>query len=704
MNVDLIKHILPSLEHLRGWSYWIAFFAGLLETTLGVGLILPGSTIVLLLGALSARGHLDRGDLVWSATLGAFIGDNINYFLGRKFGTGWLTKSFRFLSTGHLEKARKFFDAHGAKSVFLGRFIPSGKELIPFIAGSVGMNRKTFLFWNFLGAAGWGVEYVFGGYIFAQSLNLAEQWLSRAGLFLAFLLISGGILYLCKWLIFNHGRQFLLLASSLARSVSESVATNEYVQPWMRKHRRSIAFLKARFDTAAFKGLPLTLLIAAFVYVLALLGGVIEDLLNSDPIIAADIRMANLFYVFRSTDLTRVFTWITLLGKSQIVVVFILISVALLWIWRQRYGILPLFIAATGSETFTWLGKLLFHRPRPAMAVYAEHSFSFPSGHATIAVAFYGFVAYLLVRLSQSWKSAVNIFFATLLLVLAIGFSRIYLGEHYLSDVWSGYLVGAMWLIIAISLSEWLKHKEGKKRTTSHTGRTRAISTGLICLAGLFYLAFSLNYHPPLAPVPLRKIVTVSHCTDIFTREQLKFTETLIGDRQEPLNYIFLAGNDARLNRALRQSGWSLTDRPTISALIKGLKALIEQKPHPSAPISPSFWNARIQDASFAEVTGSNWLTDARHLRIWRTNFKMKNGKRIYVGMVNATDGLKWGFIPRISPDLDGARELLYRDLTHAGVIESHSRVQLTQPLVGNNFLGDRFFSDGNAAPSIMTS
>ena len=71
---------------------------------------------------------------------------------------------------------------------------------------------------------------------------------------------------------------------------------------------------------------------------------------------------------------------------------FIFISVALLWLWRKNYYILPLFIAVAGSELFTSLGKLAFHRPRPELAVYAEHSFSFPSGPATIAVAFYGFV------------------------------------------------------------------------------------------------------------------------------------------------------------------------------------------------------------------------------------------------------------------------------------------------------------------------
>ena len=134
---DLINHILPSIEHFHVGGYWIAFFAALLETTVGIGLILPGSTIILFLGALSARGYLDTGDLLWFAILGAILGDNINYYLGRRYGAKWLEKGFWFLKSNHIEKARYFMDAHGAKSVFLGRFIPSVKEVVPFIAGSV---------------------------------------------------------------------------------------------------------------------------------------------------------------------------------------------------------------------------------------------------------------------------------------------------------------------------------------------------------------------------------------------------------------------------------------------------------------------------------------------------------------------------------------------------------------------------------------
>jgi undecaprenyl-diphosphatase len=694
---NLINNILPAVEHFHAWGYWIAFFAALLETTIGVGLFLPGSTIILFLGALSARGYLDTGDLIWFAVLGAILGDNINYYLGRRYGAGWIEKGFWFLKSNHIEKARNFMDVHGAKSVFLGRFIPSVKEVVPFIAGSVKMNRRIFMFWNVLGAVGWGFEWVLAGYIFAQSLNLAELWLSRAGLFFAFLVIIGGILYFFKYLIIKKGKQIVIIAGSIWQSIKEAVIKNEHVVLWMQKHQRSISFLKARLDTAAFSGLTLSILTLAFVYVLALFAGIMEDLITSDPIVAADIRIANLFFVFRTDSLTNVFSWITLLGKSQVILGFIAIAVALLWLWRKNYYIFSLFIAVTGSEVFTYLGKLAFHRPRPELAVYAEQSFSFPSGHATIAVAFYGFAGYLLMRFVQSWNTKVNVFFATILIVIAIGFSRVYLGVHYVSDVWSGYLVGAMWLIIAISFSEWLRHQERGETPVSPVGGARPISFVLVFIAILFYAGFSLNYHPPLASVPSNDTVVVSKTTDIFTNEQMKYTETLTGKKQEPVNIIFLAKNDAQLAAALQPAGWVVTDKADIPSFIRAVKALILRIPHPSAPISPSFWNMKIQDLSFAKVSGINWFSNAHHVRIWRTDYLLKNGNHIYVGMANANDGLKWGIIPVTSPDLDAERELLYQDLNHTEKIESHQKVQFVRSLIGKNFMGDHFFTDGKA-------
>jgi len=697
MTNDLIDLILPSIENFYLAGYWIAFFAALLETTIGIGLLLPGSTIILLLGAFSAQGYLDTASLIWFAVAGAILGDNLNYYLGRKYGASWMKGGFWFLNSGHIEKTRNFMESHGAKSVFLGRFIPGAKEVVPFIAGSVKMNRATFLLWNILGAIGWGFEWVFAGFLFAQSLNLAQLWLSRAGLFLAFLVILGILFYLLKWLVIGKGQQFWLIAVSLWHSIKQSVIINEHAVLWTQKHPRLISFLQARLDSSEFSGFTLSAFIFALVSVLALFGGVVEDLITSDPIIAVDIRLANLIAVFRTEVLTSVFSWITLLGKSQVVVGFIVITSVILWVWKRQEYIVPLFIAITGSTAFTYLGKLAFHRARPELRVYAEHSFSFPSGHATIAVAFYGFVGYVLIRHVQSWRKKVNLFFATVLLIATIGVSRIYLGEHYFSDVWGGYLAGAIWLIIAISFSEWRRHQKPGNTAISHIAYARPASFALVVLAVLYYVGFSVNYHPPLKPLLEKKVVTVLKSIDVFSSDQMKYSETISGEKNEPVNFIFITDNDQQLILALKSAGWLVTDKANLSAFFSAVKSLILKKPHPSAPLVPAFWNAKTQDLSFARVPGTNWFGHAQHLKVWKTNYTLENGRGIYIALANATDGLKWGVIPKATADLASERERLYQELNRAGKIASQQKIPLVKSLIGKNLTGEAFFSDGQA-------
>lgn len=703
MFQDLLHVLLPSIEHFRVGGYWIAFFAALLETTIGIGLLLPGSTVILLLGAASARGYLDVGDLLWFAVLGAVIGDNINYALGRKYGARWLARGLWPFKADHVAKASRFMDAHGAKGVFFGRFIPSVKEVIPLIAGSLNMNRRSFMLWNVVGAVGWGCEWVLAGYVFAQSLNLAEIWLSRAGLLFAAVLITGGALYVCKWLLVRKGKKCLGIAASLGRSVKQALAANEHVVRWRQNHPRSMAFWQARFDPRAFSGLPLSISALAFVYVLALFGGIVEDLITSDPIVAVDIRMADLFSHVRTGGLVRIFTWITLLGKSQVILVFLAVSVALLWMWKQRHFILPLLVAVVGSVLFNALGKLVFHRPRPAMAVYLEPSFSFPSGHATIAVAFYGFVAYVLIRLAQSWRAKVNILFLMVLWCFAIGLSRVYLGEHYVSDVWSGYLVGALWLIIGMTFSEWLRRRQENAPVVAVGVGVRVISFLLLVGAALFYALFAAYGHLPTASVPTPPPVYVSRAVAIFSSEQLKYTETLIGARQEPINCVFVAQDDVRLIAALQQGGWTLTDEAGLATFFRAVMAWMARTPHFNAPLAPSFWNATMQDMGFAKGDGASGPAHALHLRLWRTSRLLKNDYRIYVGMVNAGAGLKWGLMPRLAPDLDAQRERLFRSLDRSGVIGGHLKKQLVPPQIGKNFVGDPFFTDGKVYLMILS-
>ncbi|MDD2656029.1 MAG: DedA family protein [Patescibacteria group bacterium] len=201
--MDILNNLVPTLSNLHLWGYWIALFFALFETTIGVGLFIPGSTAILLIAATTSQTHLEPGDLIFFTTLGAIIGDNINYYLGRKFGNKIFAKGFWFIKESHITKAKTFIEVHGSKSIFLARFIPSMKEFAPFIAGTLKMKRLQFTIWNILGAIGWSILLVLPAYFFGQSLPNIEKWIFRTEFFLLILILTYFSYHLIKYLFFH---------------------------------------------------------------------------------------------------------------------------------------------------------------------------------------------------------------------------------------------------------------------------------------------------------------------------------------------------------------------------------------------------------------------------------------------------------------------------------------------------------------------
>lgn len=168
-----------------------------------------------------------------------------------------------------------------------------------------------------------------------------------------------------------------------------------------------------------------------------------------------DLSLVNFFYAFRDPFLVKVFLWLTLLGKWSVAMVIISVVSTVFYLRGYKKYIIPFFISVGGSFLTGIVGKYLWHRPRPMdVAVYLEKSWSFPSGHAILAVSLYGFLIYFFWKQFKSWGTKAGALFLGLLIILLIGFSRLYLGVHYLSDVLAGYMIGIFWLVISIDLVE----------------------------------------------------------------------------------------------------------------------------------------------------------------------------------------------------------------------------------------------------------
>ena len=220
-------------------------------------------------------------------------------------------------------------------------------------------------------------------------------------------------------------------------------------------------FVHARTRTDRFAGLPLTLMVVAAVYLVSLLGGVIEEVVEADDIYVLDQAIFDALAPFRDDPLLPVFLWITRFGDTETLFAVTLVATGFLWADRRPAYILPLWIAVTGSQATTWGGKYGFARSRPEF-VTAETAVSpaFPSAHTTGAAAVYGFVAYAIARDTLNARQRFEIAFWGLMVIAMVGFSRIYLGVHFASDVAAGLLVGGFWLLVAFTLAEIFRQRD----------------------------------------------------------------------------------------------------------------------------------------------------------------------------------------------------------------------------------------------------
>jgi len=267
---------------------------------------------------------------------------------------------------------------------------------------------------------------------------------------------------------------------------------------FMERHPVLAGFLAARFRRQQFFGLTLTTLVVIAGYVLALYAGLVEDVVEADAIVAFDHYVSAHMSVLRSSPVIEGFIVITSLGAAAITCLIAVLTSIVCAVLRKPYIIVGLLISTIGSTLFSFLNKIMFARERPSAILLTEQSYSFPSGHATISLALYGFIAYIAIRLATNFARQVRLFSLGVIICVLVGLSRIVLNEHYLSDVLGGFLVGSLWLVVAISVTEWLA-SVGKIHWP-HTWRTseRVLVAACLIIAAIASTLYAYFYYMPM--------------------------------------------------------------------------------------------------------------------------------------------------------------------------------------------------------------
>jgi len=185
------------LDLFARYGYAVVFLGVFLENT---GLPVPGETALLAGSALAHFGQLSLTRVIVTAIVGATLGDNLGFYIGRHGGRsiaerhGWRIG----LTPERLRELDAFFERHGPKTVFVARFITGLRVVGAILAGASGMRWPTFIVYNATGAIVWCTAIALAGYFLGHSWDLLERWIGRTGLVGLAIVVGLAVLWIAR--------------------------------------------------------------------------------------------------------------------------------------------------------------------------------------------------------------------------------------------------------------------------------------------------------------------------------------------------------------------------------------------------------------------------------------------------------------------------------------------------------------------------
>jgi membrane protein DedA with SNARE-associated domain len=213
---ELIGSILTSVSS----NYWLFVFLVFLvcvgEAVFILGLLVPSLPILLLVGGLITTQKLDFWPIYFAATAGGVVGDAISYWIGYLL-KGRIKTIWPFRNYVHLiERGEVFFQRHGGKAIFIGRFITGLKAVVPGIAGMLGMRWSYFTIINVISAFVWSASHILPG-------MFLTEWLKSIGLSLELVILFGAVILMAVALLVHYWKSILLLVAPFLGQFGKSI-------------------------------------------------------------------------------------------------------------------------------------------------------------------------------------------------------------------------------------------------------------------------------------------------------------------------------------------------------------------------------------------------------------------------------------------------------------------------------------------------
>lgn len=606
-----IQPILTWLSLHPHWGLFATFLIAFAESLAIIGLLIPGSVLMAAIGALVGANYLPLTNTILFAIAGAIVGDVLSFWLGYHFHGGireiWPLRSYPSL----LKKGENFFQKHGGKSVFLGRFGGPIRPVVPLIAGMMSMPPLRFLIADITSAIIWAPMYMLPGILIGTaSQALAPQAASELILFVVLALLILACLY---WLIKR-------MCCSIITKVHQLLTrTWQHIQQSPKLHQLE----RLLIDPTQPEN-PNQLILALWLIItLGLLACLAWNVYIHGILTAFNEPTYHLMRSLRNPSADHFFVAVTLLSAENLAPMWLAVFAWLAFCkrWRAAWHWFAIgIVAALGAEFF----KLLIYSPRPEGLLKTPHGWSFPSGHTTASVVLFGFLAFLLSReepVEKRWLA----YGTAGCIAGVILLSRLYLTAHWLTDTVGGLLLGIA-CILLITLSY-------RRKPTPRIPATGVVLTACIALALSWSWAFYHHYQEFLhdyTPVWQFRTLQMETWWTKGAQQEPVFRTNRFGKPKEVLN-IQWAGPLPTIENYLTQRGWSKLSKPSLIIALNGLT-------NANSKHQPLFLDQLYEDRKavlvMAKMVQSQQNSTLLVLHLWDAHLMLDNNQPLWLGVI----------------------------------------------------------------------
>lgn len=539
----------------------VVLLIALFDALILVGAIVPALPLLIGVGVLIGLGELSGPYAVACAALGALIGDAVSFWVGRRWGNQlrghWPFSRYPQL----LERGERMFRRNSLKAIFVARYVGPIRPFVPAVAGMLHMPLRRYLPASAAAALSWAVLFLLPGWALGQAYDAVAAVAGRLLIVLALLvlvlgLIWAGVLYSYRW---SAAHADALLARTLA---------------WSRAHPVLGRYSVALFDPNRRETVPLALLAVVLLVLAWVLFGFLVLVLGHGRPLALDLWLFELMHSLRNPLADRPLAALAAIGDAQVLTPPALAVLGYL-AWRRRWLAAGHWLAAIafGLALTAWLGAVVDIPKPPAVA----SGFGFPSIAVTMTTIIFGFFAVLIARelpgRDRAWP-----YLVAGAVVAVIGFARLYLGAHWLSDVVGGTLLGVVWLLI---LGVAYRRRSARSMWVKPLGW---IFYGVFALAALWHGPRAVDRTLAQFQTPMPSTSRPLEAWWNQTWRLLPATRNEFDDKQRwPLD-VQLAGPLQPLVRRLQADGWRLQPQAGWERALRLLDTDVSPQQHPVLP------------------------------------------------------------------------------------------------------------------------